>query len=48
MDRLAITFKNKPIQRGDAILAGSSVESYRAWTCWLERSADDGKSWKRF
>jgi predicted neuraminidase len=41
--------KNKPIQRGDgAILAGSSVESYRAWTCWLERSTDDGKSWKRF
>jgi predicted neuraminidase len=41
--------KNKPIQHGDgAILAGSSVESYRAWTCWLERSTDDGKTWKRF
>jgi predicted neuraminidase len=41
--------KNKPVQRGDgAILAGSSVESYRAWACWLERSTDDGKSWKRF
>src|SRR5262249_47027692 len=41
--------KNKPIQRADGtILAGSSVESYKAWTCWLERSTDDGKSWRRF
>jgi predicted neuraminidase len=41
--------KNKPIQRGDgAILAGTSVESHRAWCCWLERSTDDGKTWRRF
>jgi predicted neuraminidase len=41
--------KNKPIQRADGtILAGSSVESHRAWTCWLERSTDDGKTWRRF
>jgi predicted neuraminidase len=41
--------KNKPIQRADgAILAGTSVESHRAWACWLERSADDGKTWRRF
>src|SRR5438067_2925495 len=41
--------KNKPIQRADgAILAGSSVESYRAWTCWVERSTDDGRNWRRF
>ncbi len=41
--------KNKPIQRADgAILAGTSVESHKAWACWLEHSMDDGKSWSRF
>jgi predicted neuraminidase len=41
--------KNKPIQRADgAILAGTSVESHRAWACWLERSTDDGATWRRF
>jgi predicted neuraminidase len=41
--------KNKPIQRADgAILAGSSVESYKDWVCWIERSTDDCKTWKRF
>jgi len=41
--------KNKPIQRKDGtILAGTSVESYRAWACWVERSHDDGKTWRRF
>jgi predicted neuraminidase len=41
--------KNKPIQRGDGpILAGTSVESHRAWACWLERSTDDGQTWRRF
>jgi predicted neuraminidase len=41
--------KNKPIQRADGtILAGTSVESHKAWTCWLERSTDDGKTWRRF
>lgn len=41
--------KNKPIQRADeAILAPTSVESHRAWCCWIERSNDDGKTWKRF
>jgi predicted neuraminidase len=41
--------KNKPIQRADGvILAGSSVESHRAWAAWVERSTDDGKTWKRF
>src|SRR5262249_35721564 len=39
----------KPIRlKNHAILAGSSVESYRAWTAWVERSTDDGKTWKRF
>jgi len=40
--------KNKPIQRGDALLAPTSVESHRAWCAWVERSTDDGKTWKRF
>src|SRR5438874_1727400 len=41
--------KNKPIQLGDGmILAPTSVESHRAWACWVERSKDDGKTWTRF
>jgi predicted neuraminidase len=41
--------KNKPIQRADGtILAGTSVESYKAWACWIERSTDDAKTWRRF
>jgi predicted neuraminidase len=40
--------KNKPIQLKDGtIVAGTSVESHRAWTCWVERSSDDGKTWRR-
>jgi predicted neuraminidase len=41
--------KNKPIQLTDGtILAGTSVESYKAWGCWVERSKDDGATWSRF
>jgi predicted neuraminidase len=41
--------KNKPIQDAKGmILAGTSVESHKAWACWVERSADDGKTWQRF
>lgn len=41
--------KNKPIQRADGtILSGTSVESYKTWACWVERSNDDGKTWRRF
>src|SRR5262249_53217920 len=40
--------KNKPVRLGDGtLLAGTSVESYRAWACWMERSADGGKTWRR-
>lgn len=40
--------KNKPIQLADgAILAPTSVESYRAWACWVDRSVDGGKTWTR-
>jgi predicted neuraminidase len=38
----------KPIQLADGtILAGTSVESYRAWTSYVDRSKDDGKTWQR-
>jgi predicted neuraminidase len=39
--------KNKPIEVKNAILAPTSVESYRAWCSWVERSTDDGKTWVR-
>jgi predicted neuraminidase len=40
--------KNKPIQTSDgALLAPTSVESHKAWACWVERSTDDGKTWQR-
>lgn len=38
----------KPIQLpSGVILAGTSVESYRNWTPYVDRSADDGATWKR-
>jgi predicted neuraminidase len=40
--------KNKPLLLPDgAILSGTSVESYRAWACWVERSTDHGRTWTR-
>jgi predicted neuraminidase len=40
--------KNKPIEmKPGVILAGTSVESHRAWCAWVERSTDDGKTWRR-
>jgi predicted neuraminidase len=39
----------KPIRLANGeILAGSSVESYRAWTGWAEISKDGGDTWQRF
>ncbi|MFB3921771.1 MAG: exo-alpha-sialidase [Terriglobia bacterium] len=40
--------KDKPIRllNGD-ILAGTSVESYRSWTAWVERSSDEGQTWTK-
>jgi predicted neuraminidase len=40
--------KNKPItlSNGD-ILCGTSSESWRSWSCWVEISADGGHSWSR-
>lgn len=38
----------KPIQLKDGtLLAGTSVESHRNWTPFVDRSTDDGKSWRR-
>jgi predicted neuraminidase len=38
----------KPIQLDNGtMLAGTSVESYRNWTPYVDRSTDDGKTWKR-
>src|SRR4051794_15810788 len=38
----------KPIQLANGtILAGTSVESHRNWTPYVDRSEDDGKTWTR-
>jgi predicted neuraminidase len=38
----------KPIQLANGtILAGTSWESYQNWTPFVDRSSDDGKTWKR-
>src|SRR5581483_9404742 len=40
--------KNKPVQLADGtILAPTSVESYHAWACWVERSSDGGRTWTK-
>jgi predicted neuraminidase len=38
----------KPLILADGtILAGSSVESYRMWAAWIERSEDNARSWTK-
>lgn len=38
----------KPIQLANGtILAGTSIESYHNWTPYVDRSTDEGKTWKR-
>ena len=32
---------------GGVIVSGTSVESYRSWAAWIERSTDNGKTWTR-
>jgi len=40
--------KNKPlVLAGGVIVSGTSVESYRSWACWVERSTDNGLTWTR-
>jgi predicted neuraminidase len=38
----------KPLVMNDGtVVSGTSVESYHAWAAWIERSTDNGESWKR-
>ncbi|HWB87518.1 MAG TPA: sialidase family protein [Bryobacteraceae bacterium] len=38
----------KPLVLADGVIvSGTSVESYHSWAAWIERSTDDGKTWKR-
>ena len=32
---------------GKVIVSGSSVEAYKTWAAWIERSTDDGQTWKK-
>lgn len=38
----------KPLVLADGtIVSGSSIESYRAWAVWIERSTDNGATWTK-
>ena len=38
--------RTKPLVLNDGtIISGSSVESYLTWAVWIERSADNGRTW---
>ena len=38
----------KPLVLADGtIVSGTSVESYRSWAVWIERSTDNGKTWRK-
>ncbi len=40
--------KDKPLVLADGtIVSGVSVESYRSWACWVERSTDNGRTWTK-
>ncbi len=40
--------KNKPLVLKDGtIVSGTSVESFRSWACWVERSTDNGRTWTK-
>ncbi|MGH9432892.1 MAG: sialidase family protein [Terriglobia bacterium] len=39
--------KDKPVTLADGtILAGTSVETAWSWTCWVDRTTNDGASWQ--
>ncbi len=38
----------KPLVLQDGtIVSGTSIEAYRSWAAWIERSTDDGKTWAK-
>ena len=40
--------KNKPLQLEDGtVLSPTSVESYKNWACWVDRSVDGCRNWTR-
>ena len=40
--------RNKPVLlTHGTIVVGTSVESYEAWTSWVERSTDNAKTWSK-
>lgn len=40
--------RTKPLVEADGtIVSGSSIESYRTWAVWIERSTDSGKTWAK-
>ena len=40
--------RNKPLLLADGtIVSGTSVESYKSWTSWVERSTDNAKTWSK-
>ena len=39
----------KPLLLADGtVVSGTSVESYRSWACWVERSTDNGETFAKF
>jgi predicted neuraminidase len=39
----------KPLVLPDGtVVSGTSVESYRSWACWVERSTDNGETFAKF
>lgn len=41
--------KNKPILMSNGeIVCGTSVESHRAWSCWVEIFSDNGRIWNKY
>lgn len=35
------------VMKNGTIVAGTSVEAYRTWAAWIERSIDDGETWTK-
>jgi predicted neuraminidase len=35
------------VLKDGTIVSGSSIEAYHSWAAWIERSTDDGKTWRK-